>query len=407
MEVARAIASYLAPSLAPVTILEGPRMSGKTFIARKLADLGVWERYETLANSLTLELAKNDLPGWLESLPDTAIIDEAQLLADLPLAIKDLVDRPSSSRHFLLTGSARLGRDALGGSDPLTGRVRRWQLAPLTLAEMQDDAAAMPSLISRLFDGSIVTDASIVDVPAVVNRGGFPILALNPASQTEADMWVRDTTLGLLMDSVLPDDHFDAGTALRVLDAVLRDSAGILNVTATGQRIGIDSRTVDRYLDVCERRFLLHFLPNYETSPIRQSRARSKVHPVDTAFAAASLRRANPEAAATPTVLGHLFESWVVNQVVPCLQFAGTGVHAYYWRRPKDDAEVDLLLVDDAGRRVGIEVKTSSQVSLKDARGLHSLDKVHPLVAGYVVHAGSKASRLADRCWALPAAALA
>jgi predicted AAA+ superfamily ATPase len=382
-------------------------MSGKTFIARKLVELGEWERYETLANSLTLELAKNDLANWLDSLPQTAIIDEAQLLADLPLAVKDLVDRPSSPRRFLLTGSARLGRDSLGGSDPLTGRVRRWRLAPLTLAEICGNAAAMSHLVARLFDGSVAGDGEPTEVSAVVNRGGFPILALNPLSQAEADAWVRDTTLGLLTDSVLPNDSFDAGTALRVLDAALRDTAGILNVTSIGQRIGVDPRTVDRYLDVCERRFLLYFLPNYATSPTRQTRARSKVHPVDTAFATASLRRANPDLAATSTTLGHLFESWVVNQIVPCLQFADTGVHAYYWRRAKDDAEVDLLLVDDAGRRVGIEVKASSQVSLKDAKGLRALDAAHPLAASYLVYSGAKSIRLADRCWAIPASTLA
>ncbi|MDR1852969.1 MAG: DUF4143 domain-containing protein [Propionibacteriaceae bacterium] len=407
MEITRALTSHLAPNLPPVSILEGPRMSGKTFIARKLVDEGVWERYESLADPLTLELARNDLPGWLESLPATTIIDEAQLISELPLAIKSIVDEPSSIRRYLLTGSARLGRDSLGGSDPLTGRVRRWQLAPVTLAESEDHANAMDTLVTRLFDESIVADAHALDVAVVVNRGGFPIVLIGSLSPAETDIWVRDTTLGLLTDSVLPDERFDAGIALRVLDAVMRDSAGILNIAALGQRIGLDPRTVDRYLDVLERRFLLHFLPNFATSAARQTRARSKIHPVDTAFASASIRRASPEAFSSPVTLGHLFESWVVNQVIPCLQFAATGVHAYFWRRPKDHAEVDLVLADDAGRIVGIEVKSSTQVGLKDAAGLRELGKAHNLVAGYVVYSGSKAIRLADHCWALPAAALA
>lgn len=408
MDVVRAIEPELTPGFPPVTVLEGPRTSGKTYLVRKLVAEGIWGQYESLADPVTLELAQHDLPGWLASLPDRTVIDEAQLIDELPLQIKRVVDDSLTQKHLLLTGSARIGRTGLGGSDPLTGRTRRWTLAPLTLAELGGRADAMRTLAERLFSGDVLAapGAQPFDMIDRLNRGGFPLVSITHRTLKETDRWVRDTTIGLLTDTVLPDDRFDAGLAMRILDGCLRDPAGILNVTSLGQRLSINPRTIDRYLDILERRFLLHFLPNIATNPTRQTRARSKTHPVDTAFAAESLRRADPAALKSAGTVGHLFESYVVNQIVPSLQFGPLPVHAHFWRDTKGGQEVDLVLADTENHRVGIEIKSATQVSLADARNLQALDQSMGLTMAYVIYSGSKIVRLADRCWALPVGSL-
>jgi predicted AAA+ superfamily ATPase len=136
MDVTRAIEPDLTPGQPPVTILEGPRMSDKTHTARKLWANGVWDGYENLADPATFEIARHDLAAWLESLSPRVIIDEAQLLAHLPLRVKFLADQAGSRRRWLLTGSVSIGRAGLGGSDPLTGRAQRWTLSPLTAGEL-------------------------------------------------------------------------------------------------------------------------------------------------------------------------------------------------------------------------------------------------------------------------------
>lgn len=407
MDVIRAAQTELAPGFPPVLVLEGARTCGKTYLARKLVENGVWSDLQSLADPATLELARHDSYGWLASLPAATVIDEAQLLDDLPLHVKRLVDE-DQSRRFLLTGSARIGRTGLGGSDPLVGRVRRWRLWPLTNAELTGQPQSMASLVDRLFDRSIINGGPYppFDLPGRVNKGGFPLLALVEQSTAACDQWVRDTILGLLTDSVLPDERFDAGIALRLLAACLRGPGAILNLASLGDRLGIDPRTVDRYLDVLERRFLLHFLPNLATNPMRQTRARSKIHPVDTAFTANALRDADPATMNSPTTLGGLFESYVVNQIVPCLQFAQRRVAAFFWRDAKTSAEVDCVLVDGAGNRVGVEVKSSTSVRLSDASGLQALAADGPMAAGYVIYPGTKVVRLTEGIHALPVAAL-
>jgi len=64
------------------------------------------------------------------------------------------------------------------------------------------------------------------------------------------------------------------------------------------------------------------------------------------------------------------------------------------------------VLADTGGRVVGIEVKSSSVVTTREAKGLRAMAEIHDMVAGYVIYLGNKVVRLAERCWALPAAAL-
>ena len=396
----------------PVTILEGARAVGKTALVRNLVEQGHYDGYENLADPQTRAIALADLPGWVASLPRSAVIDEAQLVPDLPLYLKFVVDEPGSGRRFLLTGSAAIGRRGLGGSDPLTGRSIRHQLRPLTAAELAGNPARTYDLVSDLFSGRI-RDAAIGDSPpieTVVERGGFAPVALRNLPPDLADAWAYATVVGLLTDDVLPDERFDGGVALRVLDGCLRNPSGILNSASLGQRLGLDPRTVDRYLDVLERRFLLDFLPNLATSAVRQTRARSKVHALDSVFSIESIRRGNPATFASGEMRGPLLESWVVSQVLPAVDLAPRPVNAFYWRdakqRKQGSNEVDLVLVDSEDRAVGLEVKASTTVGPSDAAGLVELDQRRTLAAGYVLYLGSKTIRLADRIYALPVSAL-
>ena len=417
MALARGIESLLSPTITPVIVLEGARTVGKTVVAHRMIEAGVFQAYEDLSLDATRELATTDPQGWLSSLPDRVVIDEAQLAPRLPLYLKSLVDVPGTRRRYLLTGSAALGRTSLGGSDPLTGRAVRRRLWPLTSAELNSRPNRMATLIDDLFSGAITAKRQHedFDLMQVLQNGGFAPIALGDMSDREKDLWVTAARVGILTDHVLPDERFDAATAMRVLDGCLREPGGVLNITSLGQRLGITPRTVDRYLDVLERRFMVHYLPNNATGLARQTRARSKVHPIDTAFALESIRRGDPAKASDRRIIGHVLESWVVNQILPCVDLAPYEVSAFFWRDTGKDRnkpperrnnEVDLVLVSGSNRAVGIEVKLTETVALSDAGGLMSLNAERPLDRGYVLYSGTKTIRLADRIYALPIAAL-
>ena len=103
-------------------VLEGLRATGKTTLAKQIV---APDRFFSLAEPPALARAQSDPQGWLEGLPVGSAVDEAQLAPGLTLAAKALVDtRPVTPGQFLFTGSSRISRSELGGSDALAGAGR-------------------------------------------------------------------------------------------------------------------------------------------------------------------------------------------------------------------------------------------------------------------------------------------
>ncbi|MGH3428212.1 MAG: AAA family ATPase, partial [Mycobacteriales bacterium] len=235
-----------------IVIVEGPRAVGKSTFARHLVELGFFASYSTLSDPTTRLAAEQDPTGWLQSLRRPAIIDEAQLLSELPLALKEFVDTQlQPGNQFLLTGSASLGRSGLGGADPLARRSRRYEMRPLTLAEINGWAPYTPSLVDQLFDGEPNAGTYAVSngsrLTGLLQRGGFPSYAFSSDSLNKAALsaQIRSDIDSVLGDHVLPDERFDAYRARSILDALVRVPGGMLNVTELGKQIGLDRRTVD------------------------------------------------------------------------------------------------------------------------------------------------------------------
>ena len=86
--------------------------------------------------------------------------------------------------------------------------------------------------------------------------------------------------------------------------------------------------------------------------------------------------------------------------------FRSAATDAFYWRDNRTGKEVDLVLVDGRGRRVGVEVKLASSISLKDLQGLKAMRKDGGLHRGFVVYTGTEFEEVDDGLWALPLACL-
>lgn len=116
----------------PVVALNGPRQSGKTTLAKLVAEKD--RTYLTLDDATTLEAARSDPTGFIRGL-DTAIIDEVQRAPDLMLALKRSVDEDRRPGRFLITGSANL-LTMKAARESLAGRMEIISLLPLAQAEV-------------------------------------------------------------------------------------------------------------------------------------------------------------------------------------------------------------------------------------------------------------------------------
>ena len=99
------------------------------------------------------------------------------------VAVKEIVDGLPLGHHFLLTGSASVGRGTMAGTDPLAGRATRLALHPFTGLEAQGPSdSETPSLIDILFDADLTaTEAPSTgtdDLRTRLQTGGLSVFVL-------------------------------------------------------------------------------------------------------------------------------------------------------------------------------------------------------------------------------------
>ena len=133
--VARHVESLIRTALEDTRIvaLVGPRQSGKTTLARRIAERD-GRPFVTLDDDQARRFAQDDPAGFMRT-RQTAVIDEIQRGPDLILALKKAVDEDPRPGRFLITGSVELFKGATS-PDSLAGRVETIELLPFSQAEL-------------------------------------------------------------------------------------------------------------------------------------------------------------------------------------------------------------------------------------------------------------------------------
>ena len=181
----------------------------------------------------------------------------------------------------------------------------------------------------------------------------------------------------------------------------------MLSIASAARRAGLEPSTAENYTKLLEAAFLVHRLPAWGRTLRSRATATPKLHVVDSGLAARLLRltaeRLARRDAAALTELGHLVETFAVNELLKQASWSAAPATAAHFRT-KDGAEVDLLLERDDGAIVGIEVKAASTVRPTDAAGLRVLraSANDGFLGGVVLYLGARAYPLDDRIWALP-----
>lgn len=404
---ARPLAAVLKAALrdTPVVCLLGPRQSGKTTLARTLEPR---HSYVTFDDAATLAFAQSDPTGFVAALPARAIIDEIQRAPELLRSLKLAVDRDRRPGRFVLTGSANLLLLPRLG-DSLAGRMEVVQLQPLTAAEQ----SRAPGRFLATFLAGGLKPAIAATAPKAprelaefIVAGGFPEAVARPAARARS--WHREYLRTLIERDVRDVAQVrDAAAVGRLLELLALRTAELLNVSSLGNDLGLRRETVEHYLAVCERLYLVRRLPPWHRNPANRLIKSPKVHMVDSGLASSLTGLAATDWSTQRGRFGHLLESFAVQQIVA--QAGWTDPDLRFWHyRDKDQVEVDLVVT--RGRQTwGVEVKAAVTATPTDGQGLRRLaDQCgDDYQGGVLLYAGDSAFRLDNgRTLAMPLACL-
>lgn len=367
----RHLASALAAAIAdtPVVCLLGPRQCGKSTLAR-LCD--PQRAYVSLDDQVYFDLARRDPQGFVDNLPDRVAIDEVQRAPELALAIKRSVDARRSPGRFLLTGSANL-LQLPRLADSLAGRMECLYLHPFSGAELERRPGRF---LASLLDATLRPDTvhsplpTSSTLPQRLVTGGFP--EPNLREQTRAERW-KSSYLQAVVERDIRDiaDVRDASNLHRLLRFLAQRNAQLINHSAIANALGHSRASIERYMTLLERLFLIRQLPAWHTNRGKRLVKSPKLHFVDSGLAATLGELSGADWNAQRMRYGQLLESFVLQQLVAMGDCLPRPPRFYHYR-DKDAVEVDIVM--EHGDSIwGIEVKAAASVNEADARGLLKL----------------------------------
>lgn len=366
----RPLATNLHASLrdTPVVCLLGPRQCGKTTLARTLEPEYT---YLSLDDEATLAFARTDPTGFVVALPDKVVLDEVQRVPELLRAIKLSVDHNRKPGRIVLTGSANLLLLPNLG-DSLAGRMEVLYLQPLSAAEL---ARQPGGFLAALLGGQLKPDlkpapVATDDLAQRILTGGFPEAAAR--APTRAKAWHRAYLHTLVERDAREVARLrDASALQRLLELLSLRTGELLNVASLGNELNLRRETVDNFLDIGERLFLIRRLQPWHRNAAKRLIKSPKLHFADSGLAATLAGITAEDWHARRVRFGHLLESWVVQQLVA--QAGWTDSDLRFWHyRDKDQVEVDLVIT--RGRETwGVEVKSSMTALPGDGHGLRRL----------------------------------
>lgn len=384
----------------PVVILTGPRQVGKSTLLECSEFFKNW-RYITLDDHDVLEQAKEDPKGLLwEDRP--TIIDEAQRCPELFLTIKYLVDKSKGARKFILSGSGNISlRQA--PRETLAGRAKYLHLTGFAYREF----SGLPlnnGILDQVWSGQEIEANEVKshsNLEHIVWRGCLPavVLAQNDNVAVERLSGYVDTYIQRDIQDLVKVRHPEN---FRRLMEALSQAAGWESVQEELSKSCGETRTnVSRYISLLKDTNLLCELKGYLYKGERAYK-QSKYFWFDTGSACFLAGIHSAAELNKPRVRGRYFENFILQQILSWASLQIITPDVFYWKPKTQDVEVDFV-VSAAGKAIGVEVKSSEQITFGDTKQMREFIKSHPkILRGIIVYTGSKVYPVASNIYAVP-----
>ena len=392
----------------PVLLLIGPRQAGKTTIMSKISkEFGYsYVTFDSITDQATAML---DPAGFVNSLQKPVILDEVQRVPSIFLPIKADVDlNRDNNGQYALTGSANpLLAPKLG--DALTGRMALLSLWPLSQGELiGKEEAFLNKIFAEDLGKREVIPCSKEDIVDRLLIGGFP--NMHKANDEEARQAWCDSYVSLTLQKDIQQLSQIEGLAHmpQLLQIIATRVGGILNFSNLAVECQIPVTSFRRYMSLLQSLFLLHTIPAWSVNLGKRLIKSPKVYFVDTAILMHSLRFDKLRLINSPGIIGKAVENFVINELCKQISWSKKRINIFHCRFADNQSEIDVILEDERGKVVGIEIKASETIGPEDFRHIAKLEEVagDKFLRGIVLYAGNSKVPFGKNRWAMPISSL-
>lgn len=378
-----------------ITILVGPRQSGKTTLLKELIrclsekkrveqgriyyfNLDLISDLETLASQS--EFIKT-LKAYLEESGNRKIyvfVDEAQRINNAGVFFKGIYDLGLAVK-FVLSGSSVLEiKSKL--EEPLTGRKRMFHLYPFSFGEyvMAADESSAGFLTHQDIPAAIVKRLrDFLDEYLIY--GGYPKVAL---AKTKSE---KIKTLEEIYSSYIDKDivglmRVGEPLVFNHLVRILAAGAGTLtNINSLSAELKVERRKIENFISLLEKTFIIKVLPPYYFNVRKTIKKQPKIYFLDQGILNFATNSFSPFS--RHIMRGQLLENFIASQTIGKLSVA-QGV--FFWRT-RDQAEVDFVITTGS-KIIPAEVKAGDFKTAYVSHSMSSFIKHYAPQTMYVIN---------------------
>lgn len=325
------ITERIAPNKA--VLIFGARRVGKTVMMRQIVNsypgrtlMLNGEDYDTLALLENRSIANyRHLLGGI----DLLAIDEAQNIPQIGSVLKLMVDEVPGIR-ILASGSSSFDLLNMAG-EPLVGRSTQFLLTPFSqreIAQQETVIETRQNLEARLIYGS------------------YPEVVMMEDYERKTD-YLRDIVGAYLLKDILTMDGLKNSRKMRDLLRLIAFQMGSeVSFDELGKQLGMSRATIERYLDLLEKVFVIYRLGAYSRNLRKEVTKAGKWYFYDNGIRNAIIGAFSPLAVRQD--VGALWENYIIGERRKA-DFNEVLHKDFYFWRTYDKQEIDLIEEYDGG----------------------------------------------------------
>jgi len=323
-----------------VIILLGARRVGKTFLLKQIMN-SLTEDYillngEDINTHLILENRTLENYRQLLGSKKILLIDEAQKIPDIGIKLKLMIDG-IDGLSIIATGSSAFDLNNMSG-EPLTGRKYSYTIYPLSENEYRqfEDKVSYPDhLKNRLIFGNYPELSGITD------------------TDDKKEYLNEIINSYLLKDVVIFEMVKNSAKIYNLLRLIAHQTGMEVSYTEIGSQLGMNKITVEKYLDLLSKVFILFKLEGYSGNLRKEVTKSPKWYFYDNGIRNAVIMNLNP--IETRNDIGQLWENYVISERIKFQSYNRIYAKNYFWRT-YDKQEIDLIEERD-GKLYAYEIK--------------------------------------------------
>lgn len=327
-------------------VIYGPRQVGKTTLVNDLLREFKWN---------TLILNGDQRGQWWELLTsrelskltllvtgyDAVFVDEAQRIPEIGLSLKILLDNFPKLK-IIVTGSSSLDL-ASKISEPLTGRIYSYKLFPISQKELR--------VTNTPYEMEVQIEERLI-------YGSYPEIFSLKSIQEKTKYLENLTNTYLYKDLLEFGDIRNSSKIHDLLKLLAFQIGNQVSINELSNALEINRTTVDRYIDLLEKSFIIFPLPGFSRNLRKEVTKMDKIFFYDTGVRNSIIGNLNLFNSRDD--VGKLWENFLIVERMKKLSYEQKLFSQYFWRLTSG-AEINFI-EESEGNLHGFEFKYGKKI---------------------------------------------